>query len=138
MEDIEQEAMLRSGCTDLTIVRELLYNNCGDLDAAVEDLLALTVAAPTSCLEPTEQDQKVQSSSPIHSQSASPTNPSPPSAQLSASRRKNTGNRKQMEKIRKQERKRANEERKKQTPTNVNSDSADEILVIRKVQCLNI
>lgn len=41
--DLERQAMERSGCQDLPTVRQLLYNNCGNLDAAVEDLMALTV-----------------------------------------------------------------------------------------------
>jgi len=41
--DVECEAIQRSGCTDLDTVRQLLDNNCGDLDAAIEDLKTFSV-----------------------------------------------------------------------------------------------
>jgi len=41
--DVEREAIQRSGCTDLHTVRQLLDNNCGNLDAAIEELKTFSV-----------------------------------------------------------------------------------------------
>lgn len=104
--------MARSGCSDLLTVRQLLYNNCGNIEAAVEDLIALS----NSSLATSASEEKTHSTA------------------SSANRKKSS--RKSL-KVRKQERKRASEERKKFT-ANVNSPVPDDVLVIHKVQCLNI
>ena len=114
--DIEREAVQRSGCQDLAIVRQLLYNNCGNLDAAVDDLLALSQTS----VENEETKCNTFDQSP------------------SGGRTKNTFSRKQLERIRKQERKRANEARKKPFTNNVSRETTEEAIVIGKVQCLNI
>lgn len=100
--------MQRSGCEDLPTVRQLLINNCGNLDAAVEDLIALSGGGP----------HETSNSTSVRSRSSHFT-------------------RKQLEKIRKQERKRASETRRK-TASNNGSFVPDETVVIGKVQCLNI
>jgi hypothetical protein len=107
--EIEREAILRTGCQDLAIVRQLLYNNCGNLEAAVEDLLALSL---------TSVDNEE------------------PKMDPSGGRSKSTFSRKQLERIRKQERKRAGEARRK--PCNTTRESPEEAVIIGKVQCLNI
>ncbi|XP_046635626.1 OTU domain-containing protein 3-like [Daphnia pulicaria] len=107
--EIEREAILRTGCQDLAIVRQLLYNNCGNLEAAVEDLLALS-------LTPVDNEE--------------------PKMDPSGGRSKSTFSRKQLERIRKQERKRAGEARRK--PCNTTRESPEEAVIIGKVQCLNI
>lgn len=103
--------MIRSGCQDLVIVRQLLYNNLGNIDATMEDLLALTLH-------------------PMESQEAKFEHPP-------AGGRIKTGfSRKQLERIRKQERKRAVEARRK--PSNAIRETVEEATVIGKIQCLNI
>lgn len=109
--EIEREAIIRSGCQDLTIVRQLLYNNFGNIDATVEDLLALTLT-------------------PVESQEAK-------FEHLSSGGRTKTGfSRKQLERIRKQERKRAGDARRKSP--NATKETLEEATIIGKVQCLNI
>jgi hypothetical protein len=107
--EIEHEAILRSGCQDLAVVRQLLYNNCGNLDAAVEDLLTLSLTSVDS------EEPKIDPS---------------------GGRSKTTFSRKQLERIRKQERKRAAEARRK--PCNTTRETPEEAIIIGKVQCLNI
>ena len=111
--EIEREAIQRSGCQDLTIVRQLLYNNCGNVDAAVEDLIALSYTSAET------DEPKIDQTS-------------------SGGRSKTTFSRKQLERIRKQERKRAGEARRKQGTISKESPEPEEAVIIRKVQCLNI
>lgn len=101
--------MERSGCGDLPTIRQLLHNNCGNLDAAVEDLLAMSAGGGENTVEPTPAFGKS----------------------------KTHFSRKQLEKIRKQERKRASEARRKASSGN-SSAIPDETIIIGKVQCLNI
>ena len=118
--------MLQSGCTDVATVRQLLYNNCGNFEAAVEDLLAL--AAP--CPSPTRQiPEKTADNDEANSTKV-------------AARKKNVSSRKQSAKAKKLERKRASEERKKSTSGHVVNNSSTvpdaDALIIRKVHGLNI
>lgn len=108
--------MQRSGCQDLSIVRQLLFNNCGNIDAAVDDLLALSATSLGS--EESRIDQ----------------------VPSSGGRSKTTFSRKQLERIRKQERKRANDARKKSgNGSNTKlQENQEETVVIGKLQCLNI
>lgn len=108
MSDAEREAIQRSGCDDLDAVRQLLMNNCGNVDAAVDDLIELTSGG----------QEKVESTS--------------------SGRSRNHLSRKQLEKIRKQERKRASEARRKHSNGSSSNQVPEETVVIGKVQCLNI
>lgn len=94
-------------------MRQLLYNNCGNVDAAVEDLISLSFSYVES--EETKVDQAP-----------------------SGGRSKTTFSRKQLEKIRKQERKRASEARKKPSSNISSRETPEEAIIIGKVQCLNI
>ena len=106
--------MQQSGCEDIVAVRQLLYNNCGNLDATISDLLTL--------VNPVTENNVTRSEKIV----------APPPAV------KTNVTRKQMEKIRKQERKFANEARKKAGTEKKNSQASHDNLLVCKVQCLNI
>lgn len=107
--------MEKSGCNNLFLVRELLYNNCGNLEAAVEDLIAVNQINPKERKSAAKPDDFNQ-------------------AHSSGKARGNL-NKKQLEKIRKHERKRASDNRRK---SNNSLDIPDETIIVGKVQCLNI
>lgn len=108
--------MIRSGCEDLFLAREILHNNCGNLDAAVEDLIAISQETLPKKTKPS-------------------TKSAPHDLPETTGKAKGNLNKKQLEKIRKHERKRANENRKK---SHKSMEIADETIIVSKVQCLNI